>query len=321
MRGLHSDHDRWQFAFSCPGSTAEVVQYVIDHGRPVSYATAARALGPALRRWATENYFDRHTPLSTAYYVGYAKSWLPDGTPVWVLDWSAMEQVFVPAGYWPDQARLTQIARETPRANAPAADYPRAGAVVSGLVVRDDVPNTESIPASLSRYEVLRGIREVPFKPGYKAPWTGSTYHLHRVDRLVEDIRASGEINPLIIVEDGHPEGYYVLEGSHRFDALQILGLPTFPALVVIDLDDAPRENTRKSHDAILATPAKALRWAVDNIEEVRRDIEEEDDAPRYRALARIYSTLYRDARDAGRLRVWRWLSVPPGAVDYGLLG
>ena len=41
-----------------------------------------------------------------------------------------------------------------------AGDYPLAGRVVSGLEVSTDVPDLDSISASLDAYEVLKGIRE-----------------------------------------------------------------------------------------------------------------------------------------------------------------
>ena len=43
-------------------------------------------------------------------------------------------------------------------------DYPKAGSKVDGLDVTDNVPNMSSIEASLYEYEILRGIRKVPFK-------------------------------------------------------------------------------------------------------------------------------------------------------------
>jgi len=53
---------------------------------------------------------------------------------------------------------------------------------------------------------------------------------------LVKQIRESGEISPLIIVVE--EEGPYVLEGSHRIDALSLLKANFFPALVVIDFEN-----------------------------------------------------------------------------------
>lgn len=110
--------------------------------------------------------------------------------------------------------------------------YPRAGDVVDGLVVRDDVPNLESISSSSTDYKVLKGLREVPF-----SDFDADIRRTSRVEALARAIEDSGEINPLIVMveirdEDGGP---YILEGSHRFDALQIIGKKSFPAIVVID--------------------------------------------------------------------------------------
>jgi len=115
--------------------------------------------------------------------------------------------------------------------------YPRSGATVDGRLVRTDVPNLSSIGASFSNYEQLPGLREVPMhyfpeasekiKPGEP-----------RIDRLADQMRASGQISPLIVAVDN--EGPYILEGAHRFDALRLLKAKSFPASVVLDLDMLP---------------------------------------------------------------------------------
>lgn len=118
--------------------------------------------------------------------------------------------------------------------------YTRAAARVDGRTVLDDVPNTGSIDSSLDNYEVLPGIREVPFTafdqldPG-PPRYYHSTSEAKRTKQLAAQIRESAEISPLIVVEDA--EGPYILEGGHRFDALRELGAQAFPALVVLDLD------------------------------------------------------------------------------------
>jgi hypothetical protein len=109
-------------------------------------------------------------------------------------------------------------------------EYKRAGNVVAGLKVRKDVPNLGSISASLSDYEELPGIREVPlsaFDPQYKPARDDST------TALAKQISKNKEINPLIVAIDD--QGPYIIEGGHRFDAMYLLGMKSFPAVVVID--------------------------------------------------------------------------------------
>lgn len=118
--------------------------------------------------------------------------------------------------------------------------YKRAKAIVDGRAVRDNIPNRSSISAALTNYEVLPGVREVPFAaftqlPINERPSYYSTSEEKRTKILAAQIRQSKEIAPLIVVEDA--EGPYVLEGGHRFDALRELGAKAFPALVVLDLD------------------------------------------------------------------------------------
>jgi hypothetical protein len=110
---------------------------------------------------------------------------------------------------------------------------------VGGRIVRSGIPNRSSIDASLGdKYKILTGIREVPFT---EFPDMGDLryYDAHekqKTQKLAEEIKESGEINPLIVVYD--KRGAYVLEGGHRFDALRELNAKSFPALVVIDTED-----------------------------------------------------------------------------------
>ena len=116
-------------------------------------------------------------------------------------------------------------------------EYPIAGPIVDGLQVTDNIPNTASIRASFINYEVLNGIRELPFDDfdGPKSVFY-ATDDFDRSKKLEKAINQSGQIDPLIIAIDD--EGPYILEGAHRFVALISLGKKTFPALVVVDKDD-----------------------------------------------------------------------------------
>ena len=115
--------------------------------------------------------------------------------------------------------------------------YPRAGGVVGGLQVIDDVPNTESIGSSFEEYEVLRGYRELSLSEFEYDPKTFyyAKNDFERSRGIAEQIKSSGKIKPLIIAVD--QEGPWILEGAHRFLALHYLGVQSFPALVVVDLD------------------------------------------------------------------------------------
>ncbi|KKK81254.1 hypothetical protein LCGC14_2815330 [marine sediment metagenome] len=116
--------------------------------------------------------------------------------------------------------------------------YPLAGNVVSGLRVSEQIDNMSSINASLYQYEILPNVREVPMSD-FGSPKPCDNFYartdIERCRSLASEIRESGEIMPLIIVVDD--KGPYILEGGHRFVALHELGVQTFPALVVVDLD------------------------------------------------------------------------------------
>jgi hypothetical protein len=106
------------------------------------------------------------------------------------------------------------------------------GAPRAALVPKD-IPNTSSIGASLSDYNSMSGIREVPFSAFDKMGPLGKLDA--RTQSLASEIAANKEINPLIVAMD--ELGPYIVEGGHRFDALRSLNKKSFPAIVVRDLE------------------------------------------------------------------------------------
>ena len=115
---------------------------------------------------------------------------------------------------------------------------------VSGLVVREDVPNMSSISASMDQYTVLPGIKEVPktaFDASYISGLKASKLD-KRTESLSKEIEANKEINPLIVAVDN--DGAYIIEGGHRFDALMYKDTPSVPAVVVIDETNPPSPET-----------------------------------------------------------------------------
>lgn len=141
------------------------------------------------------------------------------------------------ATFYKEIARTTKLARRVATRYA-KRDYPKAGGSVSGLRVKGDAPNQNSISASFSDYEVLPDVREVPLSDFDAAPHDMfySASDLGRVRELAEAIEHNGWIAPLIVVIDDDPKPY-ILEGAHRLAALHTLSKRTFPALVVRDLD------------------------------------------------------------------------------------
>lgn len=121
--------------------------------------------------------------------------------------------------------------------------YGKAGATVDGRKVIRKVDNESSIGSSLENYESLPGIREIRMdefenvRTGTATGRRASADDDDRVAALAEKIKVSNSISALIVVDDGHPDGPYILEGGHRFDALVRLGARSFPAKVVLDLD------------------------------------------------------------------------------------
>jgi len=113
--------------------------------------------------------------------------------------------------------------------------YPIISQTVDGREVGGTIKNTSSIPASLTDYTELPGIREVKLD---SFEWKGkptyySTSEELRTKNLANRIIESNRIDPLIVVIDD--KGPYILEGGHRFDAMREIGAKSFPAKIVID--------------------------------------------------------------------------------------
>ncbi len=139
---------------------------------------------------------------------------------------------------------MNWLSKLTQQLEFPGMDiqYPLAGSTVSGLTVLEDIDNISSISASFYDWEILDGIREIPVSD-FNTEIKHNFYARNDRDHcwaLAEEIRQSGEIMPLIVVMDAKTsgEGPYILEGGHRLVALGLLGVSSFPALVVIDKDD-----------------------------------------------------------------------------------
>lgn len=114
--------------------------------------------------------------------------------------------------------------------------FPRITGTVDGRTVGTHIANQDSIGSSLGESQSLQGIREVPMSVFEASGPSYSASENARTRKLADEIQESGHIDPLIVVVDA--EGPYILEGGHRFDALQQLGAKSFPAKVVIDSEE-----------------------------------------------------------------------------------
>ncbi|WP_454727732.1 MULTISPECIES: ADP-ribosyltransferase-containing protein [Cupriavidus] len=149
----------------------------------------------------------------------------------------------------PEQIRAVDKLREAALAIAPLVTpsreavvqavgqkYAEAAGTIDGRTVGEDVANAHAVSATLDDYEMLPGVREIPMAAfDQLGPLSfHSTQERERTEQLAEAIKASGRIDPLIVIED--ELGPYVLEGGHRFDALRLLGASAFPAKVALDM-------------------------------------------------------------------------------------
>ena len=140
----------------------------------------------------------------------------------------------------PDGAEVLYDAEQARALTQADIEFPRALGVVDGRVVRSSVPNQSSIRASLDKPRILPGIREVPltvFDAEYLAGVRARPLD-ERTQKLADEIRASSELNPLIVAMDS--KGAYIIEGGHRLDALIHLNATSLPAMIVVDESDPP---------------------------------------------------------------------------------
>ena len=129
-----------------------------------------------------------------------------------------------------------------------ADNLPMARDRVDGRRIKSgEIPNLGSIASTLSNYEIVPGIREVSMNHFSSSP-PYSVSEFKKAEALSKQIEESQEITPLIVVEDA--EGFYILEGGHRFDALNILKAKSFPALVVKDMGSKTDDWTKSSIEA-----------------------------------------------------------------------
>lgn len=123
--------------------------------------------------------------------------------------------------------------------------YPICKDSVSGLLINSDIPNTNSISSSMENWQELKGIRELPmsdFAEPKNIFYAANDFQKSR--HLSDQIKHSKTISPLIIGID--KEGPYILEGVHRYVALHYINIPSFPALVIIDISDDNEWNEKE---------------------------------------------------------------------------
>lgn len=115
-------------------------------------------------------------------------------------------------------------------------EYELSNKKCDGLdVIENDIPNLSSIKSSLNDYKILHGIRNIPVSEFSLSGKSYSVDGTNRIKKLTNEIQNSNQIKPLIVVIDN--DGPYVLEGSHRAEALFLLNKKYIPALIVLDLN------------------------------------------------------------------------------------
>lgn len=106
------------------------------------------------------------------------------------------------------------------------------------------IGNTDSIDASLTKWEALPGIREVPFSVFENVSSSARNQsEKDYLNSLGQQIQQNQSIEPLTIVYD-EESSPYLLEGAHRFDVLVQMGYETLPALIILDFSSIQTEQS-----------------------------------------------------------------------------
>jgi len=85
---------RFHFVHSCPSSTYEDIQALMESERSVSLATFRSAIGPQQWREIRDNLgYDHYLPISKDWHVGYYKG-VYRHTPAYFLRHSRIEYIF-----------------------------------------------------------------------------------------------------------------------------------------------------------------------------------------------------------------------------------
>lgn len=146
--------------------------------------------------------------------------------------------------------------------------YPEVeeGERVDGREVRGPVSNWDSVSASLEVWESLPGYRIVKMSQftdlDPNEPPTFYSQELREsTEELARAMKVGQWIEPLIVAVDDR--GPWVIEGSHRFDALRILNAKAFPAIVVIDRQALPDPDVVQRHYGPGAHPGTGTDQSV----------------------------------------------------------
>ena len=119
--------------------------------------------------------------------------------------------------------------------------FPKAQKYVGEYEIGENVPNIDSIDSSIGDNEydnIEYGIRILStddFADSIKGINYANAKDVEQVNNLAEQIALNKRIDPLIVIRD--KEGFYILEGNHRYEAIKKLGIKKFPALLVDDVD------------------------------------------------------------------------------------
>lgn len=135
---------------------------------------------------------------------------------------------------------------------------------------REDIYDSAS--GFFNDYEKANGLFDIPLAD--IGPLTGydNAKDKARIQNLADQIKESGEIEPVFVAVDPDGESY-LMEGQHRSRALELLGYKSVPARVIVSMDEVeqPKASLREvpsqenAWKASVADKKKAAAYAEEN--------------------------------------------------------
>jgi hypothetical protein len=125
---------------------------------------------------------------------------------------------------------------------------------------REDIYDSAS--AFFYDYEKANGLFDVPITDIGPLSGYDNAKDKARIQNLAEQIKESGEIEPVFVAVDPNGEAY-LMEGQHRSRALELLGYKSVPARVIVSMD---QEEQAAAKPSLRAPQTEAFkRWFGDS--------------------------------------------------------
>lgn len=99
--------------------------------------------------------------------------------------------------------------------------------------------------SELEKHKLQGEIRDIDLEKLLRSDWNPNVMSAKEFDRLTEELAESGVRDPIQVIPLGD-DNYRILGGHHRVEAAKVLGWPTFPCLIIDDVNLIQDEDLQK---------------------------------------------------------------------------